>query len=134
MATFDNIKDAFNKGVTTVNIKSETLMESNRVKSAISAAQKRKEAEITALGVKCYAAWKQGEIADSVLTGQLQIIAQIEQEIAQQEERLVQLKIDESKALGAQAAAGPTARFCTKCGKPLTPGTRFCTACGTPVQ
>ena len=135
MATFDSIKDAFNKGVATVSIKSETLVESSRVKTAISTAQKRRDTEIAALGVKFYAAWKRGEITDSIFADDLQAIAQIEQEIAQQEERLVQIKAEEDKALNARTAPKAAApRFCTKCGKPLTPGSRFCTECGAPVE
>lgn len=32
--------------------------------------------------------------------------------------------------LPATFTAAPQARFCSKCGKPLTPGARFCGACG----
>ena len=33
----------------------------------------------------------------------------------------------------AEAPAQPQKRFCTGCGKELSPGTKFCTACGKPV-
>ena len=61
MAMFDNLKDTLNKGVAAVSVKSETLVENSRIKSAISSAQKRMSSEMSELGVKFYNSWKAGQ-------------------------------------------------------------------------
>ena len=138
MAMFDSLKDTLNKSVAAVSVKSETLVESSRVKSAISNAQKRLEAEKAALGVKLYQAWKDGTASMEVFDEDFARIQGVESEITGLNARLAQIKAEEDKILGATqprpaapAAAGTV--FCTKCGKALPAGSRFCDECGTPV-
>lgn len=54
MAVLDSLKDTINKGVTAVSVKSESLVESSRVKSALGSSQKKLDAELSALGMKFY--------------------------------------------------------------------------------
>ncbi len=138
MAMFDSLRDTLNKGVAAVSVKSETLVESSRVKTAISNAQKQMSSEINALGVKLYNGWKAGEISVEALSGELAGIQGIEKEIEALNQRLEQIKADESKILGQHPAAAPAAPagatvFCSNCGKALPAGSRFCDNCGTPV-
>ena len=60
MAVLDSLKDTINKGVTAVSVKSESLVESSRVKSAMGSSQKKLDAELSALGMKFYQAWRGG--------------------------------------------------------------------------
>ena len=111
MAMFDSLKDTLNKSVAAVSVKSETLVESSRIKSAISNAQK-------------------------AFYGEFASIQGIEQEIAELNARLEQIKAEEDRILGAaQKPAAPAAGsvFCTSCGKALAAGSRFCDGCGAPV-
>ena len=143
MAMFDSLKDTLNKGVAAVSVKSETLVESSRVKAAISNAQKKLEAEKAALGVKLYQSWKDGAASMDIFAEDFARMKGIEDEIAGLNARLVQIKAEEDKILGGTvkpaapaAPAAPTASgrvFCTKCGKALPAGSRFCDECGTPV-
>ena len=55
-------KDAFDKSLAAVSVKSESLVESSRVRTAISNNQKAMDAAITALGVKYYNSWLAGSI------------------------------------------------------------------------
>lgn len=124
-----------------VSVKSETLVESSRVKSAISSAQKRLEGEKAALGVRFYQAWKDGQASVELFAEDLARIQGIETEIDGLNARLIQIKAEEDKILGgaqrpaAPAAPAPAAAsvFCTNCGKALPAGSRFCDECGTPV-
>ena len=52
MAMFDSLKDTLNKSVAAVSVKSETLVESSRIKSAISNTQKKMDGELSALGAR----------------------------------------------------------------------------------
>ena len=141
MAMFDSLKDTLNKGVAAVSVKSETLVESSRVKTAIGSAQKKLEAEKAALGVKLYQSWKDGTASMELFTDDFARVQGIEDEIAGLNARLAQIKAEEDKILGsAQRPAAPAATapaagavFCTNCGKALPAGSRFCDECGTPV-
>lgn len=135
MAVFDSLKDTFNKGVATVSVKSESLVESSRVKSAISSNQKKLDAELSALGVKFYQGWKAGQTDPALFAEDLARARAIEDEMDALRARLDQIKEEEDKILGS--AARPAAQggvFCTNCGKRLLPGSRFCDECGTPVS
>ncbi len=134
MAVFDSLKDTINKGVTAVSVKSESLVESSRVKSAMGSSQKKLDAELSALGVKFYQAWKAGEAEGALFADDLARVRAIEEEMDGLRVRLEQIKAEEDKILGS--AAKPAAQggvFCTNCGKRLLPGSRFCDECGTPV-
>lgn len=135
MAMFDSLKDTLNKSVAAVSVKSETLVESSRVKSAMGGAQKRLEAEKDALGAKLYQAWKDGTASMDIFTEDFARIQGIEDEIAALNARLVQIKAEEDKILGGpqRPAPAPGTVFCTNCGKALAAGSRFCDECGTPV-
>ena len=138
MAMFDNLKDTLNKGVAAVSVKSETLVENSRIKSAISSAQKRMSSEMSELGVKFYNSWKAGQASVEAFSAEFESIQGIEQEIAELNLRLEQIKAEEDKILGASqkpAVPAPAAGsiFCTNCGKALPAGSRFCDGCGSPV-
>lgn len=144
MAMFDSIKDTLNKSVAAVSVKSESLVESSRVKSAISNAQKKLDAELSSLGIKFYVNWKAGNTDMGLFTEDLARIQGVEQEIDTLKTRLNQIKAEEDKILGSAQkpvvaapvnAAAPAGNviYCSKCGKALTAGSRFCDECGTPV-
>lgn len=134
MAMLDSFKDTFNKGVAAVSVKSETLVESSRIKSAISNAQKRMSVEINELGARFYNTWKAGQASVDTFKEDFTRIQGIEKEIEELRARLEQIKAEEDKILGGgQKAPAPGSVFCTNCGKALPAGSRFCDDCGTPV-
>ncbi len=138
MAMFDNLKDTFNKSVAAVSVKSETLVESSRVKSAISSSQKSMDAELNAMGIKLYQCWKAGQADIELFTEDFARVKAIEDEIANLRARLDQIKAEEDKILGASRpvspyAAGGPAVYCPRCGKALPAGSRFCDDCGAPL-
>lgn len=139
MAIFDSIKDTLNKGVATVSVKSESLVESSRVKSAISVAQKKLDGGLADLGAKFYQLVKDGQAEAGALGAEVAQLQGVEKELQELQARLGQIKEEESKLLGGvgtarPAAAVPGGSFCTSCGKALAPGARFCDECGAPVQ
>lgn len=141
MAMFDSIKDTLNKSVAAVSVKSESLVESSRVKAAISTAQKKLDAELSSLGIKFYVNWKSGQTDMALFEEDLTRIQGIEAEISGLKSRLEQIKAEESALLGSnpqKAAAAPAAPaegtlYCPNCGKALPAGSRFCDECGSPL-
>lgn len=138
MAIFDSIKDTLNKGVATVSVKSESLVESSRVKAAIGGTQKKLDTALAALGARFYQLVKAGQVEAGALDAEVTELQGMEQELQELQARLEQIKDEESKILGGagakKPAAAPGGSFCTACGKALAPGARFCDECGTPLN
>lgn len=130
----EKLRGTFDKGIAAVSVKSETLVESSRTKTAMNSAQKKMESQLNALGTKIYQAWKSGERSLEGFTADLESIQAVEQEIASLNSYLEEIKQEENRILGSQVqpqSAGGC--FCTQCGKALPAGSRFCDECGTPV-
>ena len=138
---FENLKGTFDKSVAAVSVKSEVLVETSRTKTAISAAQKKFDTQIAALGRKVYTFWKNDENDLTLLQEDLHAIQTTEAEIDALNDRLEQIKQEENRILGTSqnftansAASNGTVLFCRNCGKALGAGSRFCINCGTPVN
>lgn len=133
---FKSIKDTLNKGVAAVSVKSESIVESSRVRTAIATAQKNMDQELSTLGVKFYNSWLAGSVGQEELEGACQRIKAMQAELADLQSRLEQIKEEENQILGSQKKAAPSGDvvFCVNCGKKLPAGVRFCDACGTPVK
>lgn len=138
---FENLKGTFDRSVATVSVKSEVLVETSRTKTAIAAAQKKLDGQTAALGVKIYTFWKNGQNDMALFQEDLRAIQATEKEINALNDRLEQIKQEESRILGTpqeSAVVSTTtnegASFCSNCGKALAAGSRFCGECGTPVM
>lgn len=130
----EKLRGTFDKGIAAVSVKSETLVESSRTKTAMNSAQKKMEVQLNELSTKIYQAWKAGERSLEGFTADFENIQAIEQEIASLSSYLEEIRREEARILGGQKqpqSAGGC--FCTKCGKSLPAGSRFCDECGTPV-
>ncbi|MBQ9459321.1 MAG: zinc ribbon domain-containing protein [Oscillospiraceae bacterium] len=131
----EKLKGTFDKSVTAVSVKSETLVESSRVRSQIATAQKNLDAGLAALGSTLYNNWLAGDVQMEALTAECERLKAFADEIEGHKARLEQIKQEESKLLGTKkSASAPAAVFCTNCGAKLSPGTRFCNECGTQVK
>ena len=137
---FENLKGTFDRSVAAVSVKSEVLVETSRTKTAIAAAQKKLDSQTAALGVKIYTCWKNDQTDMALFQEDLQAIQATEAEICALNDRLEQIKQEESRILGtpqksatASTAANENPSFCGKCGNPVAAGSRFCVKCGAPV-
>lgn len=140
----EKLKDTFDKSVAAVSVKSESIVESSRVRMAITNTQRNMDAMLNALGVRVYNSWTTGSIDVAALEEDCQKINEVNIELTSLKNRLEQIKVEENQILGSQkkpaavpAAASASASgsiFCTSCGKKLDAGTRFCDECGAPVK
>lgn len=122
--------DIFNKSIATISVKSESMVEISRCKTAIANAQKVMEEGINALGQRLYYDWKQGAVDLNTYTQEIGRIMQVENDIESYKRRMEEIKQQEDVILGTQNKAGG---FCTNCGRQLPAGSRFCDGCGTQV-
>lgn len=131
----EKLKGTFDKGVAAVSVKSESIVESSRTRTAMNNAQKSMDTAITALGLKLYNAWLAGSVDMADLEEDCKKIQNIHTEVASLQERLARIKEEESQILGSskKSTASP-AVFCSNCGKKLNAGARFCDECGTAVK
>ena len=135
-------KDAFDKSLAAVSIKSESLVESSRVRTAISNTQKSIDAAVTALGIKYYNSWLAGNINQEEIDADCQKIKDLSTECANLKAKLEQIKKEEQQLLGEQKKSqmSPSAAlsgeyiFCSNCGKRLDSDARFCDECGTQIK
>lgn len=133
----ERLKSSIDKGVAAVSVKSESLVESSRVRTAMSNTQKNMEEAIHQLGFSFYNSWVSADLDVDRLKAECERIKGMADEIERLKARLEQIKEEESQILGAQKKVAPEpgkANFCTGCGKKLEPGVRFCNECGTAVQ
>ena len=140
MAVIGKLKDTFDKGLAAVSVKSESLVESSRVRTAIASTQKAMNAAVTELGITFYNSWLAGHEDEEAVEEACKKVQAISAEIESLKARLEQIKLEESQILGSQhkpasveVAAGNSV-FCSNCGKRLDAGSRFCDECGTPVK
>lgn len=130
---FKSIRGTLEKGVAAVSVKSESIVESSRARTAIATVQKNIDLATAELGGKFYNSWASGSVDQEEMEAACQKIKEMYVELAALQARLEKIKEEESQILGSQKKAGD-ALFCINCGKKLSPGVNFCDGCGTPVK
>lgn len=120
--------DSVNKGLATINIKTSNLMETSKLKTAIS----NKESEIASLKVN---------IGETVFANRTNFtIDMVQKQITDIEERYAAIEdlkkqiavLDENakNILGGDTVENAPKVFCTQCGAPNEVGHKFCEKCG----
>lgn len=130
----EKLKGTFDKGVAAVSVKSESIVESSRVRSSIATKQKSVDAAVAELGRRLYDNWLAGDVKVSELEEECRQIQALEAEVTSLKGRLDKIKEEETQILGTQKKTAAGAVFCSNCGKKLDPEMRFCDSCGTPVK
>ena len=121
----ENWKEALDRGVLAVSVKTEAMVESGRVRSALTAARRDMEAAVIDLGFQYYNGWLSGGLDDAALLAACQRVQEIHGEVLALQNRLDRIQAGRRTAEGAA--------FCAACGKKLIPGSRYCDGCGAPV-
>ena len=128
------LKDAFSKGITTLNVKTNNFMEQNKINTYISNLEKEvRELKLLA-GSTMYDQWRNGESDLSRVQETFQLINQKDSEIQQQRYKLEQIKLEEERILNNQSQQTPGQVYCGQCGAQNADNYKFCVKCGTPLQ
>lgn len=121
----ENWREALDRGVLAVSVKTEAMVESGRVRAALAAARRDMETAVSDLGFQYYNGWLAGSPDEAALLRACERVQEIHSEVLALQSRLDRIQAGHRKT---EAAA-----FCAACGRKLTPGSRFCDGCGTPV-
>lgn len=124
------IKDTLSKGLTTLNVKTNSFMEQNKSNTYISTLESEIKALELQIGQAVYEQWTQGEFSVESVEGQLQTIKEKQEEIAQQKQHIEEMLRQEQQILGANSAPSKEGNFCPKCGAQCAPNAKFCAKCG----
>ena len=132
-----NLKESLTKGITAINVKTNTFMEESKCKTYISTLENEIKELKSAIGEKVYANWSSDKEITEDINELLQKIKEKYQEIDVQKERMVQISQEEKQILGTAAnqtteAAGTV--FCSQCGTSNAANYKFCSKCGTPLK
>ena len=160
-AFFDKMKESLNKGSTIVSAKSQTLLETNRVKSEIANLEKQKNAAINEIGRKMYEMKKANDMDLNQIEPIFENIFDLEQQIVTKEAEKDEILRREEEKLSALnqtvepkqtetvvepivvepidvepidvELASATEKVCS-CGASIPVAAKFCISCGKKVE
>ncbi len=131
-----NLKNAFTKGIATINVKTNNFMEETKCKTYITTLENEIKELKFQIGNKVYEKWAVQEEFVEEIEGTLQQIAEKYQEIQTQEARMQQLHKEEQQILGnaQKLPEGENTVFCSQCGMQNAPNYKFCCKCGVALK
>lgn len=135
---FNKVKKGFSKGTSTISVKSSTMMETNKLKSEISALRKEKTEVFTEVGEKFYGMKKESVINLEEIDLRLERAFEIDEAISIKEQAIEDaLKKQEELLRALQEDVSSTAVsqvMSCSCGAKLAQDTKFCAKCGKKVE
>lgn len=97
---FNKLKKGLDKSVATVGAKSNTLIETNKIKSDISASTKQKKEALMQLGTRVYNMSREGQgIGPEAVEDLVTIISEADKKVAELEAKIVLLQEAEKEKL-----------------------------------
>jgi Predicted nucleic acid-binding protein, consists of a PIN domain and a Zn-ribbon module len=140
--TLDKFKSVFNRGVTSINVKTSTMIETAKIKTYIGTLQESIKETKAALGDKAYRLWEQGGLSPEDIQPECMLIRQKEIEIRESQQKIVDLEEQSRQILGVKTSSPastvqtpqhPVFR-CPHCGAEFSSPANFCKKCGGKMQ
>lgn len=133
-----SLKDSFTKGLTTINVKTNSFMEESKCKTYIATLEGEIKNLKLLVGEKSYESWSKGENIAQKVEELFQQIKEKYQEIEAQKQKIEQLAQEEKQILGTQSVESQETEnagvvFCSQCGTQNAGNYKFCCKCGTPI-
>ena len=130
-------KRTLEKGITTLNVKTNNFMEESKCKTYIVTLEKEISNLKLSIGNSVYDNWSNNEDMTNGIEEFLQKIKEKEQEIRMQEERIRQLSVEEKQIFGVvddRTAVSGDFVYCSQCGAKNASNFKFCVKCGTSLK
>lgn len=124
--------DSINKGFATINVKTSNLMESTKLKTAITGRESEIETLIRTLGETVYA--NRSNFSMEMISELINEINKKYSEIEDFKKQISQLEINERNILGTNETEVEAKVYCTQCGAPNKIGNKFCEKCGYEIS
>jgi seryl-tRNA synthetase len=138
-----SLKDSFAKGITTINMKTNSFMEESKCKTYISNLEAEIREQKNQIGEIVYQKWSQEEDYTQSIETVLNSIKEKYEEIEVQKQKIEQVRKEEQQVLGSSAntmqqnaPVQPQGNmiFCSKCGSQTFDNFKFCSKCGAPLN
>lgn len=130
-----DIKNAFSKGITALNMKTSNYLEETKIKTYINTLNEEIDAIKMDVANIAFHLWMNG---DFKMTPEMEDkFAQIksrQEVIAQKQKEMEKLQEEEKQILGAGNGVREGVTYCTNCGAANNSVNRFCEKCGTPMR
>lgn len=130
-------KKTLEKGITTLNVKTNNFMEVSKCRTYIDTLEKEINVLKSTIGNSVYDNWINNEDAMKGIEGGLQKIKEKEEKIREQKEKIIQLSEEEKQIFGVeneQTAVEEGIVYCSQCGTPSTSNFKFCIKCGASLK
>ena len=128
-----SLKESLSKGITTINVKTNSVMEESKCKTYISTLEKEIQILKQNIGETVYAKSVAGESYEEEVAGMIGQIRGKYEEIEQQKAAIEQLAVQEKQILGNQSTT-VNIRYCANCGAQNAANYKFCSKCGSPLN
>ena len=133
-----DIKNAFSKGITALNVKTSNYLEETKLKTYINTLNDEINAIKMELAGMAYSLWLDSNFGlTTELEDRFMQIKNRQEIIAQKQKEIERLEQEEKQILGAAPVGGGVREgviYCTNCGNANNSVNRFCEKCGTPLK
>ena len=124
------IKKAITKGITTINMKTNSFVEVNKCKTYIATLEDEIKVLKSKVGEIIYTNWKAGSVSVDDVERYLTAISEKEKLVKEQMQQMKEIQIQEQQILGTDAPENKGSVFCSMCGAKNSSEYRFCVKCG----
>ena len=132
-----DIKNAFSKGITALNVKTSNYLEETKLKTYINTLNEEIATIKMELAGIAYGLWLDSNFQlTPELEDRFMQIKNRQELIVQKQKEIERLEQEEKQILGAGASGGARegVAYCTNCGAANNAANRFCEKCGTPMK
>lgn len=131
----DNLKKTITKGIATINVKTNNMLEQSKCKTYISTLEGEIEALELQAGKILFQNWQSGKFSVEGLEPLMEDINGKYQIIREQENNIKQMQAEEQRILGNEpVGVGGAKVYCSMCGAQNMAEYKFCVKCGAPMR
>ena len=127
---FDKIKSSFNRGITTISVKTSSTLEKSKIRTHIDSLNSEIQKLYTEIGKTAYTKWCEADPDCAVLESLFAQVKEKEENIAQLNQELDAIDERDSQILGAKEEKPAAKIVCSNCGAGYDSPVKFCRSCG----